>query len=133
MVLAGRWPVRGELGGGVFSFPALSFSDGVQQQHRPGWHVGIGGGGTFPPVRSVVGAVGRLDAGLVEELPYEFAPFSAVIIKGFVRPFAGDQDTPSGDAQVLRPVCLALAASRGHGVAGTLGLDAVAQPDRAAW
>jgi hypothetical protein len=82
MVLAGWWPVRGELSGGVFGFPPLSFSDGVQQQHRSGWDVGVGWGGTFPPVRSVVGAVGGVNTGGLEELPYEFAAFGAVIIEG---------------------------------------------------
>ena len=82
MVLSGWWPVRGELGGGVFGFPSLAFSNGVQQQHRSGWDVGVGGGGAFPPVRSVVGAVGGVNAGGLEELPYEFAAFGAVIIEG---------------------------------------------------
>jgi hypothetical protein len=82
MVLAGWWPGRGELSGGVFGFPSLAFSNGMQQQHRPWWHVGVGGGGAFPPVRAVVGAVGGLDAGGLEELPYEFAAFGAVIIEG---------------------------------------------------
>ena len=76
--------------------------------------------------------MGGVDAGLFEELPYECAAFGAVIIEGFVRPFAGDQDTSSGDAQVLGLVCFACAASRCDGVAGALGLDAVEQPEGAA-
>jgi hypothetical protein len=133
MVLAGWWPGRGELRGGVFGFPSLAFSDGMQQQHRPWWHVGVGGGGAFPPVRSVVGAVGGLDAGGVEELPYEFAAFGSVIIQCLVGPFAGDQDASSGDAEVLGLVCFSFAVSGGDGVAGALGLDAVEQPEGAAW
>jgi hypothetical protein len=77
--------------------------------------------------------VGRLDAGLFEELAYECAAFGAVIIQRLVRPFTGHQDTPSGDAQVLGLVCFAFAASGCDGVAGALGLDAVEQPEGAAW
>jgi hypothetical protein len=98
-----------------------------------GWDVGVGGGGAFPPVRSVVGGVGGVNASIVEELAYECAAFGAVIIEGFVRPFTGHQDTPSGDAEVFGLVGFAFAASGCHGVAGALGLDAVEQPEGAAW
>jgi len=74
------WFADGQLGGGVFGFPSLSFCDGVQQQHRTGWDVGVGGCGAFPHVRSILGTVGRLDAGLLEELPNEFAAFGPMII-----------------------------------------------------
>ena len=76
------WSARGELRGGVFGFPSLSFGDGTEEQHRPGWHVGVGGGGAFPPVWPVLGAMGGLDADLLEELPNEFAAFGAVVIQG---------------------------------------------------
>jgi hypothetical protein len=121
------------LGGGVFGFPSLSFGDGKQEEHRSGWDVGVGWGGAFPPVRSVVGAVGGVNTGGFEELPYECAAFGAVIIEGLVGPFVGDQDTASGDAQVLGLVCFAFAVSGCDGVAGALGLDAVEQPEGAAW
>jgi hypothetical protein len=51
----------------------------------------------FPPVRSALHGLDRLDAGLFEELPNEFATFGAVIVEGFVGPFAGDQNTAPGD------------------------------------
>jgi hypothetical protein len=72
-----------------------------------------------------------LNAGGVEELPNEFAAFGAVVVEGFVGPFTGDQDAASGDTEVLGLVGFALAATRGHGVSGALGLDAVEQPDGA--
>jgi hypothetical protein len=62
------WAGGGELGGGVFGFPSLSFGDGVEEQNGSGWDVGVGGGGAFPLEGPVVGAVGRVDAGGVEEL-----------------------------------------------------------------
>jgi hypothetical protein len=81
------WAVGGELGGGVFGFPSLSFGDGVQQQDRPGWHVGINGCGAFPPVGPVLGAVARLNACGFEELPNECAALGAVIIESLVDHF----------------------------------------------
>jgi hypothetical protein len=63
----------------------LSFGDGMEEQHRAGWYVGVCGSGTFPPVRPVFGAVRGLDAGLFEELPNEFATFGAVVIQGVER------------------------------------------------
>jgi len=80
------WLGGGELGGGVFGFPSLSFGDGVEEQDGSWWDVGVGGCGAFPHVRSVVGAVGGLDAGGVEELPNECAAFGAVVIEGPQRP-----------------------------------------------
>lgn len=68
--------------GGVFCVPSLSFGDGTQEQHGPGWDVGVGGCGAFPPVGPVLGAVCGLDAGLLEELPNEFAAFGAVVVEG---------------------------------------------------
>jgi hypothetical protein len=121
------------LGGGVFGVPPLSFGDGLQEENWSGWYVWVGGRGAFPLVWPVLGAVGGLDASILEELPYECAAFGAVIIEGLVGPFVGDQDTASGDAQVLGLVCLAFAASGCDGVAGALGLDAVAEPEGAAW
>jgi hypothetical protein len=120
------------LGGGVLGVPPLSFSDGPQEENWSGWYVWVGGRGAFPLVWPVLGAVGGVNASILEELPYEFATFGAVIIQCLVRPFTGHQDTPSGDAQVFRLVCLALAASGRDGVAGALGLDAVEQPEGAA-
>jgi hypothetical protein len=69
------------LGGGVFGFPSLSFRDGVQQQHRPGWDVQVSGCGPFPQGGSVLWAVGGLDASLFKELPNEFAAFGAVVVQ----------------------------------------------------
>ena len=82
----GWWTSGSELSGGVFGFPPLSFSDGLQEQDRSGWDVGIGGSGAFPLVRTVFGAVGGLDSSGFEELPNESGAFSAVVIEGFVRP-----------------------------------------------
>lgn len=113
--------------------PSLSFSDGLQEENWSGWYVWVGGRRAFPLVWPVLGTVGGLDASILEELPNEGAAFGAVIIECFVRPFAGDQDTSSGDAQVFGLVCFAFAASGCHGVAGALGLDAVEQPEGAAW
>jgi hypothetical protein len=125
------WAGRGELGGGVLGFPSQAFGDGMQQQDWSEWDVGIGGRGAFPQVRSILYAVCWLDTGLFQELPNELAPLGPVVPEGFVRPFAGDQDTPSGDPQVFRLVCFALAVSGCDGVSGALGLDAVEQPDGA--
>jgi len=83
--LVGWWPGGGELGGGVFGFPSLSFSDGTQEQHGSGWDVGVSGSGAFPHVGPVVGAVRGVDAGLAEELPNEFPALSAVVIEGVER------------------------------------------------
>src|SRR5947209_15850025 len=96
--VVGWWVAGGELGGGVFGFPSLSFGDGAQEQHRARWYVGVCGAGSFPHVRPVVGTVGGLYAGLFQELPNECAAFGAVIIESFVAPFSGDEDAASGDA-----------------------------------
>jgi hypothetical protein len=125
------WVVSGELGGGVFGFPSLSLGDGVQQQDRSCWYVGVGGGGAFPQIGAVLGTVGGVDPGPLEELPNEFAAFGAVVLQGFVGPFAGDEDAASGDAEVFGFVGFAFAASGGHGVSGAVWLDSVEQPDRA--
>jgi hypothetical protein len=79
------WWVAGELGGGVFGFPSLSFGDGVQEQDGSGWYVGVGGCGAFPQVGPVVGGVGGVDAGGGKELPNEFAAFDAVVVEGVER------------------------------------------------
>jgi hypothetical protein len=118
------------LRGGVFGLPSLPFGDGVQQKHRAGRHVGVCGGGTFPQVRPVFGAVRGLDAGLFEELPNERAAFGAVVIQGLVRPLPGHQDATPGDAQVFGLVGLALAPPRGYRVPSAVGLDSVQQPQR---
>ena len=107
--------------------------DSAQQQHGSGWNVGVGGSGAFPPVRPVLGAVGGLDAGGLEELPNEFAALGPVVIEGLVRPLPGDEHASPGDAQVFGFVCLALASSGGYGVSGAVGLDSVEQPHRAPW
>jgi hypothetical protein len=70
---------------GVLGFPPLSLGDGMQEQHRPGWDVRIGGGGAFPPVRPVLGSVRGLNTGLLEELPNECAALGAVVIEGLGR------------------------------------------------
>ena len=72
---------RRELRGCVFSFPSLSFGDGAKEQEGPGWDVGITGCWSFPPIRPVLHGVDRLDAGLLEQLPNEFAVFGAVVIE----------------------------------------------------
>jgi hypothetical protein len=69
------------LGGGVFDVPSLSFGDGADEQYGPGWDVGVVGCGAFPLIRAVLRAVGGLNTGGLEELPYEFAAFGAVIIE----------------------------------------------------
>ena len=120
-------------GGGVFGFPSLSLRDGLEQQDRPGWDVGVGGCGAFPLVRPVLRAVSRLDTGCFEELPNKFATLGAVIGEALVGPLSGDQHAAPGDAEVFGAVRFALAASRRHRVPGPLGLDAVEQPDRAPW
>jgi hypothetical protein len=79
--VVGWWVVGGELGGGVFGFPSLSFGDGVEEQHGPGWDVGVGGCRAFPLVGPVLGSVGGLDTDGFEELPNKFATLSAVIIQ----------------------------------------------------
>jgi hypothetical protein len=78
-----RWcVVGGELGGGVFGFPSLSFGDGADEQCGAGWDVGVGGCGAFPLIRAVLRAVGGLNTGGLEELPNEFAAFGAVVCEG---------------------------------------------------
>jgi hypothetical protein len=77
-----EWSARGELGGGVLGFPSLSFGNGVKQQDRSGWYVGVSRGGAFPLVWAVFGAVGGLDTGLFEELPNEFTAFGTVVVQG---------------------------------------------------
>ena len=83
--MVGWWVAGGELGGGVFGFPSLSLRDGMQQQHRPGWDVRVGGGGAFPQVRPVLGTVSGLDPGLLEELPNKFAALGPVVLQGVER------------------------------------------------
>ena len=126
------WADGGELGGGVFGFPALSFSDGMEKQEGSGWDVGVVGCWSFPPVGPVLRAVAGLDASLSKELPNEFAAFSAVIIEGLVRPFPGDQHAAPSNTQMFHLVGFALALAGCHGVPGALGLDAIEKPDRAA-
>jgi hypothetical protein len=87
-ICVGWWTGGSELSGGVFGFPPLSFSDGSKEQDRSGWNVGIGGSGAFPLVWTVLGAVTGLDASSFEELPNKSGAFSAVVIKGLVRPLS---------------------------------------------
>jgi len=126
-----RWAVGGELRRGVLGLPALSFSDGVQQEYRSRWYVRISRCGAFPEVAPVVRGVARLDAGVFEELPNEFAAFGAMIVKGLVGPLARHQHPSPGNTQVIELVGLALAPSGRRGVSSAVGLDAVEQPDRA--
>jgi hypothetical protein len=116
------------LGGGVFGFPSWSFGDGVEKQHGPGWHVGIIGCWSFPAVWPILHTVAGLDAGLFEKLPNKFTAFGSVIVEGLVRPFAGDQNAPSGNTQVLEFVSVSFAPAGSHGVAGAFGLDSVQKP-----
>ena len=73
------------MSGGVFRFPSLSFGDGLEEQHGPGWDVGIIGCWSFPPVRAVLHGVDRLNAGLFEQLPNKFAAFGTVIVESAER------------------------------------------------
>ena len=57
---------------------------------------------------------------------------AAVVGEGLARPFAGDQDPATGVAEMLTAVGLALARPGPQASPGVLGLDAVAQPVRAA-
>jgi hypothetical protein len=75
------WAVGGELGGGVFGLPSLSFGDGAQQEDGSGWDIRVGGCGAFPPVGPVVGTVCGLDADLLQELPNKFAAFGPMIVE----------------------------------------------------
>jgi hypothetical protein len=125
--------VGGKLGGGVFGFPSLSFSDGLQEQDGSGWNVRVVGCRAFPHVGAVSGAVGGLDADGFEELPNERAALGPVVVEGFVRPFPGDEDAASGDAQVFGLVGFALAPPGCHGVPGAMGNDAIKQPHRTPW
>jgi hypothetical protein len=118
------------LGGGVFGFPALSFGHGLEQQHGPGWDVGVVGCRSFPLVGPVLRSVGWLDAGGLEQLPNEFAAFGPVIIQVFVGPLARDEHAATGDAQVFEAVSFALAPPRDQGVSSALGLDPIQQPHR---
>jgi hypothetical protein len=72
--------------------------------------------------------MGGLDIGLFEQLPNKCCPFGAVVIEGFVGPFAGDQDATSGDAEVFGFVGFALALPRGYRVSGSFGLDSIEGP-----
>ena len=80
--VAGWWLAGRELRGGVFGFPSLSFGDGLHEQDGSRRYVWVGGCGAFPQVWPVVGAVGGVDAGLLQELPNKFAALCAVIIEG---------------------------------------------------
>jgi hypothetical protein len=62
-----------------------------------------------------------LDAGLLEELPDEFAAFGAVVVEGFVGPLSGDQDAAPGDAEMFEFVGVAFASSGCCGGSGALG------------
>jgi hypothetical protein len=73
-----------------------------------------------------------VDASGVKELPNKFAAFGPVIGQALVGPLARDQHAAPGDAEVVGLVGFALAASRGHGVSDTLGLDPIQQPYRTA-
>jgi hypothetical protein len=66
-----------------------------------------------------------LNASGVEEFPNEFATFSAVVIQCLVEPFAGDQHTAPGDAQVFGLMRLALATSWRDGVRETSRVSSV--------
>jgi len=71
------------ISGGVFGFPSLSLSDGLQEQDGPGWNVGIVRHGTLPLVGTVSRTVSRLDTHVPEKLPNEFTALGPVIIQGF--------------------------------------------------
>ena len=96
--MVGWWVAGGELGGGVFGFPSLSFGDGEQEQKWPGWDVGVGGCRAFLLVWPVLGTVAGLNAGLFEELANEFPTFGAVILERLVGPLSRDQHPAPGNA-----------------------------------
>jgi hypothetical protein len=104
---------------------ALPVRDDVQQSLCVGHVVGVAGGDGFP---RVAGGVRCREA---EGGQKPVAAVGAVIGERLARPFAGDQDAPSGVAEVLAAVRLALAPARPQARTGVLGLDAVAQPVRA--
>ena len=69
-----------------------------------------------------------LDAGGLEQLPNKFAPLGPVIGEALVGPFAGDQDSASGDAEVFGAMCFALAASRCLPPTTQMGSQGLVQP-----
>jgi hypothetical protein len=102
--------------------PFLAVGDDVQQPLCR-WHVvGITGGHGLP------GVAGRVDVSETERFQEPGFAVGAMVGQGLAGPLAGDQDAPSGVAEVLVPVCLAGAPSGAHALMGVLGLDAVAQP-----
>jgi hypothetical protein len=53
-----------------------------------------------------------VDAGLLEQLPNEFAAFSPVVFQAFVGPLARHQHAAPSNTQIFGPMGLALATSR---------------------
>ena len=116
--------------GRVFGFPSLPFGNGVQQQHRLGWHIGIGRYSAFPPVGTVFGTVAGLNVGGLEELTNGFAAFDAVVIESLFDHFR--------ETKTRRPVmprcsdlCALPCTARGSSTARRLWLDAIKGPHRA--
>ena len=87
--------------------------------------VGVGRGDAFPRVLLVV------DCRKIQHGHQPGFAAGAVVGEGLAGPFAGDQDAPSGVAEVLGAVGLALAQAGDQPGAGVLWLDAVAEPVRA--
>jgi hypothetical protein len=96
--------------------------DGVQKPLGRWQVVLVGGLDLFPPVGSGVGCR------KTEHLGQRGFPVAAVVGKSLARPLAGDQDPPSGVAEVGAAVGLALAGAGDQAGSGFLGLDAVAEP-----
>jgi hypothetical protein len=88
--------------------------------------VGVAGGDGCP---GVTRGVGVRDAEGGEE---PLLAVGAVVGEGLAGPFAGDQDAAPGVAEVFAAMSLAPAVPRPQAWPGILGLDAVAQPVRAA-
>ena len=112
-------------GFGERGVPALPVGDNVQQSLGGRHVVGVAGSDGLPGVASRVGC--REAEGGQEPV----APGGPMVGEGLAGPFARDEDPPSGVAEVLAAVCLALASAWPQARAGVLGLDAVAQPVRA--
>ena len=89
--------------------------DGVQEAPG-GWQVVVVAGlDGFPPV------VGGVGCRKIEHLHEPGFAVAAVVGEGLAGPFAGDQDSPPGVAEVLAAMCLAFAGAgtrRGRGFLG---------------
>ena len=91
--------------------------------------VGVGGGDALP------GVAAGLSCRKIRQAEHGHEPglaFHAMIGQGFAGPAAGDQDATAGVAEVGAAVCFAAAVAGPHTGLRVLGVDAVAEPVRAA-